>query len=170
MRSINKSRMRHPPRNLLLHRIKTLDQRNLARRLRILEKPFMTFVRLHRERLPPSIRIYQRGTDKVFVGHGMGRGDCEWIFVNRLDGTPDIYDLEAVFEEFWGFVGEVVRDAGDGGGVGLVYVDSPDRAAKLDTRGALVLRLTTDGVVEDEDAVGSCSVVYIVRAMWFEKR
>lgn len=113
--------MRHPPRKpLVLPTIKTLDQRNLPRRLRILEKPFMPLPRLDNKRLPPPIRIHQRRAHEIGIRDRGGRGDGEGVLVDCLDGTPDVDDLEAVLEELGGEMGEVVGYAVAGGGVRLV--------------------------------------------------
>ena len=49
-----------------------------------------------------------------------------------VEGSTYVDDLEAVLEELLGLVGEVVRDALEGGFVGLVDVDHADGSPESD--------------------------------------
>jgi len=181
--------MRHPSRHpRLLLRIKTLDQRDLVRPLRILEVPPVIRVGSHGVRLAFARGVDESHADEVRVGDGVGVCDGEGVFEDCFYGAPDlglllglgiwergggrgeqnggwekggtnVDDLEAVLEELFGFVGEVVRHAGKRSSVGLVDVHTADRATQRGggVGGAFadVLGLPTDGVVEDEDAGGA---------------
>lgn len=59
------------------------------------------------------------GVDGAPVGYGEGVV-CDGV----ADGTPDVDDADAVFEEVLGVGGEVLADATDAGFVGLVDVDA----------------------------------------------
>jgi hypothetical protein len=56
--------------------------------------------------------------------------DCEGIFQNRLDRSPDVDDLVSPFQEFGCLVREVVGDSVLGCGVGLIDVYALDRSAE----------------------------------------
>lgn len=117
----------------------------------------MTRIRTNRKSLPDTIRIDQLHGQKVLFGHGRGVRDAERVFADGLDGTPDVDDLVAAFEEALGVGGEVVLDALGAGFVGLVDVDALDGAAEGFGRvgDALVGGLAADGMVEDEDFGGA---------------
>ena len=117
----------------------------------------MVRIRTNGAGLAHTIRIDQRHGYKVVVWHRCGVGDPEWVFANRLDGTPKVDDLETAFEEALGFVGEVVLDALGTGFVRLVDVDALDGAAEGSggVGWVLVRGRAADGVVEDEDFGGA---------------
>jgi hypothetical protein len=56
--------------------------------------------------------------------------DCEGIFENRLDRSPDINDLVSPFQEFGCLVGKMVGDSVLGCGVGLIDVYALHGAAE----------------------------------------
>lgn len=97
--------------------------------------------------------------DEVGVRDGVCVCDGERVFEDCLDGSPDVDDLVAAPEEGCGFGGEMVRDSVFGRRVGLVDVYALDGAAEggAGVCGAVVLWLTADGVVEDEDFGGAGS-------------
>ena len=120
----------------------------------------MALIRLDRKGLPDTIRIDQLHRQQVVVGNGRRVHDAERVFADGLDGTPDVDDLVAAFEEAVGVGGEMVSDALGAGFVGLVDVDALDGAAGgggiVGLAGeAVVGGLAADGVVEDEDLRGA---------------
>lgn len=136
----------------------------------------MTQIWTNRKSLPDTIRINQLHGQKVIFGHGRSVRDSERIFADGFDGTPDVDDLVAAFEEALGVGGEVVPDAIRTGFVGLVDVDALNGAAEgLRVVGrvgdTLVGGLAANGVVEDEDFGGAgagriilvCSLVFARR-------
>ena len=117
-------------------------------------------IRTNRKSLPNTVRINQLHGQKVIFGHGRSVRDSERVFTDGFDGTPDVDDLVAAFEEALGLGGEVMLDALGAGFVGLVDVDALDGAAEgLQVVGwvgdTLVGGLAADGVVEDEDFGGA---------------
>lgn len=157
---IHERAMRRPPSPPIQLRIKTLDQHNLPRRLLPKIEPAMMQIRTNRKGLPNTIRINQLHRQKVMFGHGRSVRDSERVFADGLDGTPDVDDLIAAFEETLSVGGEVVLDALKAGFVGLVDVDALNGAAEgLGLVGrvgdGLVVGLAADGVVEDEDFGGA---------------
>lgn len=138
----------------LVDRVETLDQRHLARRLRVLEVPPVGRVRLDGEGLALAVRVDQLGGDEVGLGDRLGVGVPQRVSVDGLDGAPDVDDLETLLGELLGLVGEVVLDPVERGSVRLVDVDLLGRAA---APGVPVGR-AANGVVEDEDAAGSGSI------------
>ena len=163
---IHKCRMRHPPRPSVHLAIITLDQHDLLGLLPVQKIPSMRIIRPHRQRLPLPVRIDQRHRHQVRVRDRVRVRDGERVARDRADGPPDVDDLVAGGEELRGEVGQVVWDAGAGGGVGLVDVDAVDGAAEGDGfgrcvwiigwfvggGGALVDFGAADGMVEDVDA------------------
>ena len=157
---IHERAMRRPPSPPIQLRIKTLNQHDLPRRLLPKIKPAMTQIRTNRKSLPDTVRVNQLHRQKVIFGHGRSVRDSERVFADGFDGTPDVDDLVAAFEEALGVGGEVVLDALGAGFVGLVDVDALNGAAEGfgvvgrvgDT---LVGGLAADGVVEDEDFGGA---------------
>ena len=120
----------------------------------------MTLIRPDGKSLPDAIRIDQLHRQEVFIRHGRSVRDTKRVFADGLDGTPDVDDLVAAFEEAVRVGGEVVADAVGTGFVGLVDVDALDGAAeglRLVGRvgGAVVGGFAADGVVEDEDLGGA---------------
>ena len=113
----------------------------------------MLRIRTNGKSLPDAIGIDQLHGHEVLVGHGRGVGYSEGIFANGLDGTPDVDDLIAAFEEALGFLGEVVLDTLGTGFVGLVDVDALDGTTEVGgSAGWIVIGgWAADGVVEDED-------------------
>ena len=89
----------------------------------------MALIRLDPKGLPDTIRIDQLHRQQVVVGNGRRVHDAERVFAHGLDGTPDVDDLIAAFEEAVGVGGEMVSDAVGAGFVGLVDVDALDGAA-----------------------------------------
>lgn len=175
---IHKRRMRHPSRPSIHLAVKTLDQHYLLRRLPAQVMPPVIPVRSNRVRLPLAVGIDQRDGDQVGFGHGVGGADGQGVAGDGLDGPPDVDDLVASFQEGGGVSREVVRDAGLGGGVGLVDVDTVDGTAEVDgwfcwRRWVLIIVFVCSGerrglsagvffgaadrVVEDEDAACSGS-------------
>ena len=154
---IHERAMRRPPSPPILLRIKTLNQHDLPRRLLPKIIPAMTQIRTNSKSLPDTVRINQLHGQKVIFGHGRSVHDSERVFADSFDGTPDVDDLVAAFEEALGVGGEVVLDALGASFVGLVDVDALDRAAEgLEAVGRVVFgRLAADGVVEDEDFGGA---------------
>ena len=154
---VHERAMGHPPSPTIQLRIKTLDQHDLLRRLLPKIMPAMTRIRTNGKSLSNTIRINQLDGQKIIVGHGRGIRDSERVFANGFDGTPDVDDLVAGFKKALGLAGEVVLDALGAGFVGLIDVDALDGTSEgLGRVGeALVVGLSADGVVEDEDFGGA---------------
>ena len=170
---IHERAMRRSPSPPIQLRIKTLNQHNLPRRLLPEIKPAMTQIWTNRKSLPDTIRINQLHGQKVIFGHGRSVRDSERIFADGFDGTPDVDDLVAAFEEALGVGGEVVLDALRTGFVGLVDVDALNGAAEGVGRvgDTLVGGLAADGVVEDEDFGGAgAGRIILVRSLVFARR
>jgi hypothetical protein len=146
---IHKRGMRHPPRTTIRLRIKALDQRDQIGGLAVAIIPSVLRVGSHGTRLPRAVGVDQRHGDEVRVGDGVGVCDREGVLVDRLDGSPDVDDLVATLEQGFGFVGQVVRHAAGGCGVGLVDVHALDGPAELGCGSAGVRGVTADGVVEN---------------------
>jgi hypothetical protein len=96
---------------------------------------------------------------EIRVRNGVCVSDGERVLVDGLDGAPDVDDLVARGQELVGQLGQVERNAGAGGRVGLVDVYAVDGTAKwvggtggLAGGGTGVLGSAPNGVVEDEDA------------------
>lgn len=102
---IHKRAMRHPPSPPIHLRIKTLDQQNLQRRLLPKIEPAMIRIRTDGKSLPDPIRIDQLHGQKVLVGHRRSVRHAERIFADGFNGTPDVDDLVAAFEEALGVGG-----------------------------------------------------------------
>lgn len=128
---IYKGGMRHPPRPPVKLRIKTLDQHDLLRRLAVDIIPSVLCVGTHSQRLAPSVGIDEPDRNKVSIGHRKRVSYREWVFVDCLDGSPDVYYLVACLEQVFGFVWEVVRHAVFGGGVRLVDMHAVDGTAEV---------------------------------------
>jgi hypothetical protein len=113
----------------------------------------MSRIMLYRIRLSPSRRIDQLRHHQTLVLHTVCFRNRERVSLHRLDWSPYIDDLDPAFEKLICFVGEMVRNAGQGRAVRLVNVYTLNRATKTAV-GCLgrIRRLTTDGVVEDVDA------------------
>ena len=154
---IHKRTVRHPPSPPIQLRIKTLDQENLRRRLLPKIEPAMMQVRTDGKSFPDPIRVDQLHGQKVLVGHGRSVRHAERIFADGFDGTPDVDDLVAAFEEALGVGGQVVLDAVGAGFVGLVDVDALDGTAEgFGAVGRVLVRgWAADGVVEDGDFGGA---------------
>lgn len=170
--------MRDPPRAAIVQGVVALDQSNLAWRLSVLEVPPMLGIWLDSICLAAAIGIHQRSTDKVAVRHRVCIRKRKWIFEYCLDGAPDLLqellshfwhgkatergtyvdDLEALLQKSSRHVWKMMRNTLLGSRVGLVDVNTAHGAAELDRccfAPAGVLRLATDGVVEDEDTNSS---------------
>ena len=154
---IHKRAMRRPPSPPIQFGVKTLDQQHLPRRLLSQIIPAMTRIWPDRKSLADTIRVNQLHSQEVVVRHGSGIRDPEWVFADGLDGTPDVDDLIATFEEALSVGGKVVLDAFGAGFVGLINVDALDGAAEYFGGAGLALvgGLAADGVVEDEDLGGA---------------
>jgi hypothetical protein len=126
---INERSMRHPPRPPVNFRIKTFDQHDLLRDLAVNVIPPVFRVRTHSQRLATSVRIDERHWNKVGFQHRERVSYCERVFIDWLDGSPDVNYLIARLEQLFGFIWEVVRDSAFGGDVGLVNVHAVDGAA-----------------------------------------
>ncbi len=113
----------------------------------------MILIRSHGKRLPDPIRIDQLHGQKILFGHGRSFCDSERIFADGFDGTPDVDDLVAAFEEAFCLGGEVVLDALRAGFVGLVDVDALDGATE--GVGGVFWGRAADSMVEDEDLGGT---------------
>ena len=158
--SIHKCAMRRPSSPSIYLRVKTLDQHNLLWGLLPKIIPTMALIGPNGKSLPDPIRINQLHGQKVVFGHRRSIGDSKRVFADGLDGTPDVDDLVAAFEEAVSVGGEVVLDALGAGFVGLVDVDALNGAAEgLGSVGwvseALVGGLAADDVVKDEDLGGA---------------
>ena len=164
-RFIHERRMRHPSRASIKLTVETLDQHNFLRRLSICVEPLMFRIWSDRKRLTLTIRIDQGHRDQVSVRHAISLCDGERVAVNGFDGTPDVDDLVAGFEQLISEIGQVMGDAGFGGAVGLVDVDSIDWAAERLRWVAHVFLGAADGVVEDEDAAGSSPAVLSIHGL-----
>jgi len=84
--------------------------------------------------------------------------DSERVFEDAFDGPPDIDDLDAGLKERGGFVGEMVRDAGERGSIRLVDVDAGYGAAnhgRVGGFGVGGVGGATDGVVKYKDLGGA---------------
>jgi hypothetical protein len=117
----------------------------------------MSLIRQHRKCLPPPIRIHQRYRHQILLLHTKRVSNCQRVAQDRLDRPPDVNNLEAGAEEGGREVGEVVWDAGCGGGVGLVDMNAGDGAAEGGGWGGSRGRGwgAPDCVVEYEDAGGA---------------
>lgn len=157
---IDKGGMWNPPGTTVEFGIEALDQNHLFGRLSVQVVPFMFRIRTDGVRLAPTVRVDQIHAHKVRVRHRVGVRDGERIFIDGLDGSPDVDDLIAGLEQLVRLVWKMVRDSGLGCAVALVDVHSIHRPAEVDGRSlaALVLGLTADGVVEDEHARSTGSV------------
>lgn len=83
--------MRHPSGEPpFLSRIKTLDERDLVRPLRILEIPSVVWVRFDRVRLALASRVDQPHADQVRVRNRVAVGDGEGVLIDCLDWAPDL--------------------------------------------------------------------------------
>ena len=87
--------MRHPPRPAIELRIKALDQHDLLRNLAISVVPLVLPVRADRIRFSATVGVDERHGDEVGVWDRKGVGDGEGVFVDGLDGPPDVDDLVA---------------------------------------------------------------------------
>jgi hypothetical protein len=156
---VNKCRMWYPSRDAsIVNGIKALDQSNFIRSLSILEEPFMCRIGLHSICFTFTVWINQCGADKVAVWDRVCGCNAEGIFVDCLDWTPDVDELEAAFCQFVCFLWKMMVYTILGRRVGLVDVYSANRAAKRSTAVCLsprVCTLAADGVVKDKDAVRS---------------
>lgn len=154
---IYKRTMRHSPRASIRLRIKALDQQNLPWRLRPQIMPLVLIIRPHGISLSHSIWIDQLHWQKILVRDRVGVGYAERVFADSLDGSPDVDDLIAAFEEALCVSRAMVPDAVRTGFVPLVDVHSLDGPAKRILRGsvrvnwALVVGLAADSVIENED-------------------
>jgi hypothetical protein len=112
---------------------------------------------LDRIRLPLTSRVNQLRHDQPVVADAVRLRHGKRVALHGLDGAPHVNNLDAVLEEFIRGVGQVVRDAGLCGGVGLVDVDALDGAAELAVRrdAFLVGGLAADSMVEDVDTRGA---------------
>ena len=146
---IHKRRMRHPPRTPINLRIKTLNQRNQLRRLRIAIIPLNPRVRLNSIRLALAVRVDELDADEVALRNRVCVGHGERVFQDCFYGSPYVYYLVSALKQLWGFAGQVVADPVLGCGVGLVDVYALDWAAELIC--AFVVARAADCVVEDED-------------------
>ena len=156
---IHERAMWRPPSPPIQLGIKTLNQHDLPRRLLPEIKPAMTQVRTNGKSLPNTIRIYQLHGQKVIFGHRRSVRDSERVFADGFDGTPDVDDLIAAFEEALGVGGEVVLNALRAGLVGLIDVDTLNGAAEGLGIGWFgdgpVGGLAANSVVENEDFGGA---------------
>ena len=112
-------------------------------------------IRTNRESLPDTIRVNQLHGQKILIRHGGSVRYCKRVSADCLDGTPEVDDLVAAFEQALGVGRQVVLDTLGSCFVGLVDVDALDGAAKGLGRvsrvgDALVRGLAADGMVEDE--------------------
>lgn len=146
---VHKRTMRHGPRAPDRLAIKTLDQqRILGLQLRLV-KPLVRRVIPHCVRLSLSSRVDKRDWYEVGVRNGVRVGHGKGVAKNGLYGAPDVYDLNATGQELLCLVGEVVRDARECGGEGLVDVDALDGPTEV--FGLCVGGWAADCVVENED-------------------
>lgn len=111
----------------------------------------MLRVRTDGQRLPTSVGIDESYRHKIGIGHGRRVGYCERIFVDWLDGAPDVDDLVACLQKLFGFFWEVVRDSGFGRRVRLVNMHAVDGTAEVGGCLAGVYLWAADSMVEDED-------------------
>lgn len=157
--------MRHPACPPIRLAIKALDQKDLLRRETRSVIPPMALIILDAGRLALAVRVDEPTRHKVRVRHRVGVSNCQRIALNRLDGPPDIDDLHAALEKLVCLVGQMVRHAGQRRFVALVDVDLLDGAAE----GRLVCcsdGAAADGVVKDEDAVSSGSILGLAGCYW----
>jgi hypothetical protein len=84
-------------------------------------------------------------------------GDCQGIFQYSLDRAPDVDDLVSALEELGCVFWEMEGDSAFSCGVGLINVDALDWTSKFGTS-SVVIRCSTDGVVEDEDSRGTSAM------------
>ena len=149
---ICKRGMRHPPRPPINLAIKTLDQHHLLGRLAIGVIPLVLLVRPDGQCLASAVWVDEGDGDEVGFRYRMRVRDGKGVFEDWLDGSPDIDNLVAGFEELVCFRGKVVWDTALGGRVGLVDVHAVHGPAEGGGgSGASVIGGTADGVVEDED-------------------
>ena len=90
----------------------------------------MTQIRTNGKSLPDTIRINQLHGQKVIFGHGRSVRDSERVFADGFDGSPNVDDLIAAFEEALGVSREMVLNALGAGFVGLIDVNTLDGAAE----------------------------------------
>ena len=123
--------------------------------------PHMRRVRAHCERLANSVGIHQAHGNQVTIRNRRSLSNSQGVFVNRLDRTPGIDDLESTAEELlmFGWVFEVVADAVWACLVRLIDVDALNGPAQLGfgSRGSF-WGCAADGVVEDVDLSGTSTV------------
>lgn len=151
---VHKSRMRHPPSPSIRLRIKTFDQRYLIRPLAIQKIPLMLLIRPNGKSLSHSIRVYELHRHQIAVRHWPGVCNSEWIFEDRLDGTPDVDNLRAALKELIGFFGKVVTYAVESSFIGLVNVDALHRTSHL----WRILGWASNCMVENKDFGRSSAV------------
>lgn len=104
-----KSRVRHSLRSLLILRItlhsstivEALDQQDLLGRLMVLVEPLVLVVVLHGQSLSVACLVDETDRDEVFFTDGLGLGNGERVPTDGLDGSPDVDDLDAAFDEFF---------------------------------------------------------------------
>lgn len=115
----------------------------------------MSGIVLHRQRLAPAIRVDQLNHYQPVIADAVRFCYSQRVALDGLDGTPDVDDLHAAFEQLLRFVGEVVRHTRQCCGVGLVNVHALHWAPEGFISTACARLLAADGVIEDEDAGGA---------------
>lgn len=149
--------MGRPSRSPIRLRIITFDQRDFIRPLPVQKVPSVIFIRSDGEGLAHSVRVNELHGNEVAIRHRSSVGDGKGVFEDWFDGTPDIDDLIAAFEETISFLGEMMTHTVRASFVALIDVHALYRTAKSHLRRepiwliATVYSLAPNGMVEDED-------------------
>ena len=149
--------MRRSPRSSIRFRIKTLDQRDFIRPLPVQKVPSMLFVWSDGEGLANSVGVNELHGDEVAIGYRCSVGDGKGVFEDGFDGTPNIDDLIAAFEELIGFLGEVITHTVGANFIALIDMHTLYRTAKSYCSRApiwliaLIYCLAPNRMVEDKD-------------------
>jgi hypothetical protein len=151
---IRKRTMRHPPRPTIRLTIKNLKSYHLFRRLLTYIIPPMTPIfpllrwmpDLHSLKL--IRRVHDRNGNKLVFQDGPGVHHCKWVFVYRLNRSPDIDDLKPAFGKTFSFwTGKHGFHEFRSIGVALIDVSASSWALNLSWNGLLLAEFSFGFIV-----------------------
>jgi hypothetical protein len=98
--------MHHPPRNVRLGII-NLERQNLIWTLFIQVVPFMPIRRFDLNSFKLSLGIHNPEGNEIGIWNTVCSDNTKGISADGLNRAPSVDDLKAVFEKFFGFVGQM---------------------------------------------------------------